>query len=94
MRLAALFVLTVRVNVFDFLRCCPVVSSRQKRASKTGFYTPYWEMLADYSYDEYGNKVLTKDELLSAQVFDLTRPISSDINTDIGSLKSTLLTSS
>ena len=42
-------------------------------------------------YDEYGNKVLTKEELLSAQVSDLTRPISSDINTDIGSLKSTLL---
>ena len=58
---------------------------------KTGFYTPYWEMLADYSYDEYGNKVMTKDALLSAQVFDLTRVISSDVNTDIGSLKSTLL---
>lgn len=58
---------------------------------KTGFYTPYWEILANYSYDEYGNRYLTKDALLSAQVFDLTKPISSDMNTDIGSLKSTVL---
>lgn len=58
---------------------------------KTGFYTPYWEMLANYSYDEYGNKYLTEDALLSARVFDLERPISSSTNTDIGSLKSTLL---
>ncbi len=58
---------------------------------KTGFYTPYWEMLANYSYDEYGNKYLTEDALKSARVFDLERPISSITNTDIGSLKSTLL---
>lgn len=58
---------------------------------KTGFYTPYWEMLANYSYDEYGNKYLTEDALKSARVFDLERPISSSTNTDIGSLKSTLL---
>ncbi|MCM1426680.1 MAG: flagellar hook-associated protein FlgK [Eubacterium sp.] len=57
----------------------------------TGFYTPYWKMLAHYSYDEYGNKYLPKEELVSCQVFDLTRTISSDLNTDIGSLKSTVL---
>lgn len=59
--------------------------------AKTGFYTPYWEMLANYSYDEYGNKYLTEDALKSARVFDLERPIASSTNTDIGSLKSTLL---
>ncbi len=57
----------------------------------TGFYTPYWKMLASYSYDEYGNKYLPKENLTSCQVFDLTRTISSDLNTDIGSLKSTVL---
>ena len=57
----------------------------------TGFYTPYWKMLANYSYDEYGNQYLPKENLTSSQVFDLTRTISSDLNTDIGSLKSTLL---
>lgn len=59
--------------------------------TKTGFYTPYWEILANYSYDEFGNPYLTKEALKTAQVFDLTKPISSYMNTDIGSLKSTLL---
>ncbi|MCI9464262.1 MAG: flagellar hook-associated protein FlgK [Lachnospiraceae bacterium] len=58
---------------------------------KTGFYTPYWKMLANYSYDEYGKQYLSEESLESARVFDLTRTISSDLNTDIGSLKSTLL---
>lgn len=58
---------------------------------KTGFYTPYWEMFADYSYDEYGNQYLSKDALMASKVFDLERTISSELNTDIGSLKSTLL---
>lgn len=58
---------------------------------QTGFYTPYWKMLANYSYDDYGNQYLTKENLKSAQVFDLSRTISSDLNTDIGSLKSTVL---
>lgn len=57
----------------------------------TGFYTPYWEALADYDYDKDGNKVLSKESLQKAQVFDLTRTIASSINTDIGSLKATLL---
>lgn len=57
----------------------------------TGYYTPYWEMFANYDYDEYGNKYLPKESLESARVFDLTRTISSDLNTDIGSLKAILL---
>lgn len=57
----------------------------------TGFYTPYWSMLADYTYDKDGNKVVTEKSIAAAQVFDLTRTVSSDLNTDIGSLKSMLL---
>ena len=57
----------------------------------TGFYTPYWKMLAKYSYDEEGNQVVTEKGIQRALVFDLTRTISSDLNTDIGSLKSMLL---
>ena len=57
----------------------------------TGFYTPYWKMLADYTYDEDGNPVATEEGIRNAQVFDLTRTVSSDLNTDIGSLKSMLL---
>lgn len=58
---------------------------------KTGFYTPYWVMLADFDYDEDGQPVATEEGIASAKVFDLTQKISSDLNTDIGSLKGTLL---
>ena len=57
----------------------------------TGFYTPYWELFANYSFDEFGNRYLPKESLESAKVFDLKMTISSDLNTDIGSLKSILL---
>ncbi|MBD5522641.1 MAG: flagellar hook-associated protein FlgK [Lachnospiraceae bacterium] len=57
----------------------------------TGYYTPYWEMYASYEIDENGNKYLPKENLVSSQVFDLTRKISTEYNTDIGSLKSLLL---
>ncbi len=57
----------------------------------TGFYTPYWVMLANATYDKDGNKVVTKEAAEEAKVFDLTRTVSSDLNTDIGSLKATLL---
>lgn len=58
---------------------------------KTGFYTPYWKMLADADYDKYGRVVVTDESIEGAKVFDLTRVVSSDLNTDIGSLKATLL---
>ncbi|MBO5209669.1 MAG: flagellar hook-associated protein FlgK [Lachnospiraceae bacterium] len=58
---------------------------------ETGFYTPYWEMFATYTYDAEGHKVLTEESLDAAKVYDLTRTIASDLNTDIGSLKGLLL---
>lgn len=58
---------------------------------QTGFYTPYWKMLANYSYDEKGNPVVTEEDIRAAKVFDLSRTISSELNTDIGSLKGMLL---
>lgn len=57
----------------------------------TGFYTPYWEMFATYTYNEDGRKVLTDENLQAAQVFDLTKTVASDLNTDVGSLKGLLL---
>lgn len=58
---------------------------------KTGFYTPYWEMFATYTYNEDGRKELTPENLKAAQVFDLTKTVASDLNTDVGSLKGLLL---
>lgn len=83
--------LSVKLEGVDLVKGGLVHTISLHEDPKTGFYTPYWEMLANYSYDEYGNKYLTADALKAAQVFDLNRPISSDMNTDIGSLKSTLL---
>ncbi len=54
----------------------------------TGFYTPFWPQNAEYRILEDG----TKDYIIDgAEVFNLNREISSDLNTDIGGLKSMLL---
>lgn len=58
---------------------------------KTGFYTPYWSMLANLDRDKDGNPIVTKEGIASAEVFDTTRQISLDLNTDIGSLMGILL---
>ncbi len=55
---------------------------------QTGFYTPFWIMNAKYTINEDGEK---EYDIEGAEVFDLNMTISSDLNTDIGSLKSMLL---
>lgn len=54
----------------------------------TGFYTPFWTQNAEYTINKFGNK---EYNIEGAKVFDLNAVISSDLNTDIGSLKSMLL---
>jgi len=59
---------------------------------ETGFHTPYWKMLANYDkFDKDGKPIVSEENIAGAKVFDLTQTISSLFNTDIGSLKSTLL---
>lgn len=59
---------------------------------QTGFYTPYWKMLATFDkFDDKGEPIVSKENIEGAKVFDLTRRISSEFDTDIGSLKGTLL---
>ncbi len=60
-------------------------------APDTGFYTPFWEKNAKFEIDAEGKRVYTAEEAEKAKVFDLTKVISSDLNTDIGALKSALL---
>lgn len=55
---------------------------------ETGFYTPFWVHNAKYTLNSEGNRVY---DITGAEVFDLERIISSDLNTDVGSLKSTLI---
>lgn len=52
--------------------------------SNTGFYTPYWRM--DANMDENG-----VPDLSNCRLFDLTLPISTARNTDIGGIKAMLL---
>lgn len=59
---------------------------------KTGFYTPYWKMLARFDkFDEQGEPIVSEENIAGAKVFNLHTQISSQYNTDIGSLKGTLL---
>lgn len=59
---------------------------------QTGFYTPYWKILANFDrFDQDGNPIVSKENIAGAKVFNLEEKISSEYNTDIGSLKSTLL---
>ena len=54
----------------------------------TGFYTPFWTQNAEYVINAQGIK---EYNIEGAKVFDLNTVISSNLNTDIGSLKSMLL---
>ncbi len=55
---------------------------------ETGFYTPFWVLGAKYTENEDGERVY---DIEGSEVFDLNVPISTDMDTDIGSLKSMLL---
>ena len=50
----------------------------------TGFYTPFWPYNASYRVLDNGEREYNID---GAEVFNLNREISSDMNTDIGGLK-------
>lgn len=54
----------------------------------TGFYTPFWVHNATWSLSSDGDRVY---DITGAEVFDMERVISSDLNTDVGSLKSILV---
>ena len=59
-----------------------------KQDDVTGFYTPFWVQNAEYTINAQGEK---EYNIEGAEVFELNTVISSDLNTDIGSLKSMLL---
>ena len=59
-----------------------------KQDVNTGFYTPFWTQNAQYTMNAQGEK---EYNIEGAEVFELNAVISSDLNTDIGSLKAMLL---
>lgn len=56
--------------------------------STTGFYTPFWVHNATWTLNAEGQRDY---DITGAEVFNMEQVISSDLNTDVGSLKSTLL---
>ncbi len=57
---------------------------------QTGFYTVYWKQNAEYMLNADGERVVKPETVPAAAVFDLSRPISSELNTDVGELRACL----
>lgn len=78
---------TIQIEGVDFVTAGDCKKMALDIDEVTGFYTPYWESLATKNPDGSVDKASIK----SAHVFSMDQEISTDMNTDIGSLKSTLL---
>lgn len=79
--------ITVQLEGVDFVTAGSCKKLALYEDPTTGFYTPYWESLATKNPDG----TVDESSIMSAKVFDLSQEISTDMNTDIGALKSTLL---
>lgn len=80
--------LSVKIEESDFVKRGLVYKMGVQSDVNTGYYTPFWISNAETSLDADGNTVY---DIRGAEVFNLKEIISSDLNTDIGSLKATLL---
>ena len=78
----------VKIEGVDFVKGGTCYKIEMQVDESTGFYTPFWPQNAMYHYNAEGFKEYNID---GAEVFDLAREISSDMNTDIGGLKAMLL---
>lgn len=78
----------IKIEGTDFVTTADSYEIGLHTDESTGFYTPYWTHCATYSVGADGNKHLNLD---GCRVFNLDRVISSETDTDIGSVKSTLL---
>lgn len=83
---------SVRFEQVDLVKGSMVNEMCLYTDKKTGFCTPYWKMLAKFDkYDDKGQPIVTEETIEGAKVFNLKQTVSSQYNTDIGSLKGTLL---
>lgn len=78
----------VQIEGKDFVRNDRYFSIALDVDLETGFYTPYWAQDATYRTMADGRKELVID---GAEVFNVKREISTDLNTDIGGVKAMLL---
>lgn len=80
--------ISIQIEGVDFVKRDRCYNIDLKIDGTTGFYTPFWPQNASYKILDDGTKEYNID---GAEVFNLQREISSDLDTDIGSLKATLL---
>lgn len=78
---------TVKIEGEDFVTKDDVYEIALKDDPNTGFYTPFWIQNASYTLNDDGVKIYNID---NAKVFNMNQTISSEIDTDIGSVKSML----
>ncbi len=81
-------VVSVKFEGVDFVTSDLVNKVEIYTDKETGFHTPYWKQLANYKTNQYGEKELDLD---AARLYDPTQKISTVMNTDIGSMRATLL---
>ncbi len=74
----------VKIEGTDFVMEDVVNEMGLQRDDVTGFYTPFWIQNATASLNGNGQKVY---DIAGAEVFDLEREISTEMSTDVGSLK-------
>lgn len=78
----------IRFNGVDFVTDTNYYKIGLQRDLDTGFYTPYWEQNVKWTTDENGEK--TADYSV-AYLFDAAEIVSTERDTDIGSLRALLL---
>ena len=79
---------SVRIEGVDFVKGSMCYEIGMHVDETTGFYTPFWPMNAKYELLDNGTR---EYNIEGAEVFDLNREISTDMETDIGGLKAMLL---
>lgn len=78
---------SVKVEGVDFVKNGMCYEIGLNVDETTGFYTPFWPIDAKYRTADDGTRIYDID---GAEVFDLERPISSDLDTDIGGIRAML----
>lgn len=78
----------VQIEGHDFINTARVNELAYQTNEETGFYEVFWPDIAEYRMTEAGEK---KYLPLTAPVYDMTKPIATSFNTDVGKLKATLL---
>jgi len=77
----------VRVEGNDFVTADAINVIELETDASTGFYTPYWKMNAIQRVNEKGVEYL---DLSRAYVYDTTKIVAAEANTDIGQLRAML----